>query len=90
MILKISLNHGPDAGHKKRRFSKTFAKKDLVFALIKRSDILVLDLSFMLLSTKIYCIVEEQNHKKHTFRACDIGHVKIIFILLTKIVALYI
>lgn len=90
MILKILLNFSPDVYYKYDRFSKTLPKKSFKFVLIKKNDIFAFNLSFILLLVEINLISKKQSYKNDMFIAYNIGYIKIIFILLTKIVAFYI
>lgn len=90
LILGILLNFSLDAGYKCGRYSETLPKKDLKFDLSRGNDIVIFNSSFMLLPIEINLITEEQDYKNDMCITCDINCVKIIFILPTKIIALYI
>lgn len=89
LILGILLNLNPDTDHKYSRFFETLFKKSLEFISNKRSNIITFDPSFMLLLAKIDLDSEEQRFKVNAFRIYGFMHIKIIFALLTKVVALY-
>lgn len=65
------------------------SKKSFKLNLSKKDDV-VFDLSLMLLPAKIDYVTKKQNCKKNVFKAYNIANIKIIFILLTKIIILYI
>lgn len=65
-------------------------KKSFKFVLNKRGDIIIFNLSFVLLSAKIDPIVKKQNHKRDAFGTCGISYVKIIFALPAEVIVLYI
>lgn len=90
LVLKILLNLCLDAYHKYNRFSKTLTKKDFKFVSSKKNSIFMFYTNFLLLPAKIDLILEKQIYKEITLVAFNIGCVKIIFTLLTKIIALYI
>lgn len=59
LVLEISLNLTLDTSHKHGRFFKTLLKKSFKFISSRRSNIVIFDLSFMLLLAAIDLIVEE-------------------------------
>lgn len=90
LILRFSLNLSPNASYKQDKFPKILLKKDFEFILNKRGNIILFDLNFILLLREIYLVIKKPNNKKNTFRTYSIGYVKIIFVLLTKTIAIYI
>lgn len=90
LILRIPLYLSPDAGYKYNRFLKTLLKKGLEFVLSKRDGTVAFNLSFVLLLVEVTLILEKQVYKKDALKTCDIGRVKIIFLISTKIVAFHI
>lgn len=65
-------------------------EKSLKFVLNKKNSNVVFHWSFRLLLLEIDLLFKEQDRKKDMFRAYNIGYVKRIFTLLTKIVVLYV
>lgn len=89
LVLEILLNLSLDVDHKCNRFFKIFLEKSLEFVLSKRSVIISLYLGYMLLLAKVDLVFEEQSCKKKKLVAHGTGCVKIVPILSTKIVVLY-
>lgn len=85
MVLRIPLNIGSDISQKQSRFTKTLLKKGFEFILSKKGGTIEFDLNFILLSAKIDLVAEKQSRKKNAFKTCGIGHIKMIFILPTKV-----
>lgn len=79
-----------DVDFKDNIFSVILPKKDFEFILSRRNNIIIFNLSFVLLPTEVYFISEKESYKKNTLIAYNIGHDKIILILSIKLVALYI
>lgn len=90
LVLEISLNFKPDTGHKHNRFSKTLLKKDFKFVLSRRDNTIVFNLSFILLLIQNNPNLKEQSYKKNMLVAYDTGRIKIVLVLLTKVITLYI
>lgn len=90
LILGISLNLYSDISYKQCKFFETLLEKGLKFVLSKRDDILTFNLGLMLLPSEIDPIVEKQGRKKDAWVACGTGDIKMVFVLLIKIIALYI
>lgn len=90
LVLRISLYLGPDISYKRKGFFKALLEKNLEFVLSKRSSLVVLNLSLVLFSAKVYPIPKEQNCKKNALMACGIGRVKIILTLSIKIETLHV
>lgn len=88
--MRIPFNLSPDIDYNLDRFFKILPKKNLKVVLSKRDNIIVFDLSFILLTSKIDSIIDKQSCKKNALKACGIGYIEIIFALLIKIIALYI
>lgn len=89
LVLGIPLDLSPDGSHKGGRFSKTLPEKSFKFILSKRYGIITFNLRFVLLPLKVNYIPKEQSRKKYTLRAFGTSRIKIIFAILTKIVAFY-
>lgn len=90
MLLKIPLDHSLDVGHKSDEFSETLLKKGLEFVLNKWDGTGTFNLDLWLLPAEVDTIPEKKSCKGDELRAGSIGHVKMILILLTKVVALYV
>lgn len=88
LVLKIPFDLSPDTGHKSSRFSETLLEKSLKFILSRQNNTVTFNLNLVLLLVKV--ISKKQSYKKNALRAHGIGHVEIIPVLLTKIIALYI
>lgn len=71
------------------RFAKILLKKGLKFVLYKKTNSVLLNLNLILLLVEIDLITEKQSYKKDIFIAYSNGYVKMIFILLTKVIRLY-
>lgn len=65
-------------------------EKSFEFISSSGNDIITFNLGFLLLLVETDLIPKKQNCKKDALVAYGIGRVKIIFILLTKILALHI
>ena len=89
LVLEILLNLGPDIGHKHDGFSKTLLEKGLEFNPSKRSNIIALNLSLVLLPVEVDLVPKEQGRKKNTLGTCSTGRVEMVFTLSTKVVALH-
>lgn len=70
--------------------SKTLLKKSFKFVPNRENNIVMFNLSFLLLSVKFNTILEKKSHQKDVIVACGIGHINIILALLIEIIALYI
>lgn len=90
LILRITLDLSPDAGHKSGRFSKTLPKKSLEFVPNRGDGIVTFNLSFVLLLAEVDLILEEQSCKKNALKTYNTSYIKMIFVLLAEVVALYI
>lgn len=90
MVLGILFKLNLDAGYIYSRFSKTLLEKSLIFVTNKKNNIIVFNLSLMLLLAKIDLIPEKQSYKKDVFMICGTGYNKIVFALLKKKSTLYI
>lgn len=90
LMLGISLDFSPDISYKQCKFSKTLLKKILKFVSNSRNGIVVFYLSFVLLLVEVDLILEKQSCKVDVLMACDTNGIKMVFVLLTKVVALYI
>lgn len=64
-------------------------EKSLEFVLFKENNLVLFNLSFVLLLTEIKPILEKQNYKKDAFIAYDTSYIKIIFTMLIKVIILY-
>lgn len=87
-MLKISFNLSLDIGHKHSGFSKILSEKSFKFFPSKGGGLVALNLSFMLLATKVHLVPGEQGRKRNMLRFCHTGYVKMAFTLLIEIVAL--
>lgn len=90
LIFRISLDFSLDTGHKNADFSKILSKKGFKFVLNREDNIIIFNLGLMLLLAKLDLILKEQGYKKDVLRICNTGHIKISFVLLTEVIALYI
>lgn len=90
LVLEIPLNFTLDTYYKCDIFFKTLSKKSLEFVSCKEDGTITFNLSLVLLLVEIDPIVEKQSRKRDAFKACGTGHVKKIFTLPTKIIALHI
>lgn len=88
--LGILLNFNLDINHKQGEFFKNLLEKGIEFVLNKRNSINVFNLSFVLLLIEVDFILEEQSCKRDILMTCDTSYIKIIFVLLTKVIAFYI
>lgn len=66
-----------------------FVKKSLKFILSRKNGIIVFKSNFIFLSAKVDLISKKQSCKKEVFMVYSISCIKIIIILLTKVVKLY-
>lgn len=87
--MEILLNLSPDASHKRGKFPQTLLEKDFAFISSIKGDTIAFNLSLVLLPAKIDPILKKQGHKKDALEAHSTDHVKIIFGLLTEVVAFY-
>ena len=90
LMLGISLDFGLDTSYKRGRFSKTLLEKSFEFVPSRRDDIVTFNLSFMLPLAEVNPVSGKRSRKRDAFMACSSGRVKMIFTLMTKIIALYI
>lgn len=90
MVLRIPLNLSSNIDHKQNKFLKILLKKNLEFVVSRGNDTIVFNLSFVLLLAKVNLIPKEQDYKKDALVAYSTICIKIIFTVLTKVVALYI
>lgn len=65
-------------------------EKDFEFVLNRRDNIVVFNISFVLLLAKFDFILKKQGCKRDVLGTCSINYVKIIFALLIEIIELYI
>ena len=89
LVLGIPLNLCLNIGYKQGGFSKTLPKRGLKFVSNRGDGTIVFNLSLVLFPADVDSIMEKQRRKRDKLVACDIGRVKIILVLLTKVVALY-
>lgn len=89
LVLRISLDFGPDAGQKNGRFSEILPEKSFKSVASRRDGTLIFNLVLKLLLMEVDLILEEQNYKKDALGAHSISRIKIILTLSTKIVALH-
>ena len=64
-------------------------KKGLKFISNRGNNIIIFNLSLMLLPAKVNLVIEKQNYKGDALVVCGTGCVEIILALLIKIVTLY-
>lgn len=89
LMLKIPLNHAPDAGYKQSRFFKILSKKSLEFIFSRRGSTVLFNLGLMLLLAEIDLVAKKRSCKGHVLRDRGIGYVKIILALPTEIIVLH-
>lgn len=89
-VLGISFNLSLDASYKGGEFSKVLLKKNLKFLPNRRDGTIIFNLSLLVLLIKVDYIPKNQSCKGYTLGKHGIGHVKIVFALLTKIIAIHI
>lgn len=89
-MLRIFFDFISDTIYKCNKFLKTLSKKGFEFFLYNKNNLILLYLSFILLLIEINSITKKQYYKKDIFIASCNDCIKIIFILLTKIIILYI
>lgn len=80
----------PDTIYKYDIFAKTLLEKGIEFVLYKGSNFVLLNLSLMLLSTKVNYITKKRDYEKNAVMAHATSNVEIILALLTEILTLYI
>lgn len=90
LVLEIPFNLGLNIGYKQDKFFKTLSKKNLEFVLSKKGNFITLTLGYILLLVEINFILEKQSCKRNMLRLCNTGYVKIVFIILTEVIVLYI
>lgn len=88
-MLQVSFDFIPNVIYKWNRFFKILLKKNFEFVLYKKNNLVLLNLSLMLLLTEVDPISENPGHEKNAFIICGTNCVEIILILLTKIVIFY-
>lgn len=89
-MLKILFNLNLDADYKNNEFFETLLKKNFEFIPSKRNSNIIFNLSLILLLAEIDLISEEQSYKGDILGVYNTRHIKIVFVLSTKIVALHI
>lgn len=82
-------NLGLNTSLKQSRFFQTLLKKNLEFVSNRKNSTITLNLDHILLSIEVDLIIEKQNYKKDALVTYNIACIKMIFILLTKVVTLY-
>lgn len=90
LVLQVAFDFTSDVINKYGAFFKTLLEKDFEFVLSKKSNPVLLNLSFMLLPAKLDSISKKKIYKKDVLMACDTGFVEIIFTLLAEMITLYI
>lgn len=65
-------------------------KKSFEFIPSNRNSTVIFNLGLMLLPVNVDPIAEKQNRKGNALGAYGIGHIKIIFALSTKVIALHV
>lgn len=86
---KILFNLSSNANHEGHRFSKTLVKKSFEFISSRRDSTITLNLRLVLILIKVDPISKEQNYKKNILETRGTGHIEMVLILLTEVVALY-
>ena len=89
LILRILLNPSSDVSYKQGGFSEILLKDDFEFVTSRKNNIVTFNLSFILLLVEADLISEKQSCEKDAFVVPSSGHIEIIFILLTEVIALY-
>lgn len=89
LVLGIPLYLGLDSGYKQGKFSKTLLEKDLKFISSREDSTVAFDLGLMLLPAEINLVAEEHSCKEYMLSTSGISRVKVIFVLLIKVIALY-
>lgn len=90
LVLGVSFDFTPNIVNKRSRFSETLLEECLEFVLSKKSNPIILNLSFMLLLAEVDPISKKQSRKRDVLVARGTDYIEIIFILPTKVVILYI
>lgn len=65
-------------------------KKGFKFILNKKDDIIAFYLNFILLIAKVDSFLKKQSYKNNIFRNYSTNCIKIIFVLIIDVVALYV
>lgn len=89
-MLEILFDFCRDVNHKRGAFFKALLEKNFKFVQRSGSNAIAFHLSFLLLSAKINPFTQKQDHKKDALVAYNIGCIKIILVLLTKVVAFHV
>lgn len=89
-MLKILLNFCLNTYYKHGGLSKILTKKGFKLVLSRGNDIIVSNLSFMLLLAEVDLILKEQSCKKDIFITYNTSHGKIILALPAKVIVFYI
>lgn len=89
LVLEISLHFDLNTSQKQGGFSKILLKKNLEFFSSKRNNTIAFNLLFLLLSAEVDLVSKKLSREKDAMMACDTSHVKIVFALLIKVIALY-
>lgn len=88
-MLRILFDFYLDISYKWYKFSETLLEKGIQFVPSKGSGIIALNLGFILLLAEVDPILKKQGYKKDVLVACSTSRIKIVLVLLTKVVALY-
>ena len=90
LVLRVSLNLGPDVGHKRGGFSKTLLEKGLGFISSEGGDPVALKLGLVLLPVKVDSVLKEQSREENMFEPRSIGRVKMVLTLSTEVITLHV
>lgn len=90
LVLRVFFNLILDDFYKRGRFVKTLIEKSSEYILFKVNNLILLNLSLILLLAEINPIIKKQSWKKNVLMAFITSCIKMVLALLTKIVALYI
>lgn len=89
LILGIPLDISLKLSKKQCQFSKTLLEKSFEFISSSGDDIITFYMCFMLLPAEVDSILKEQSYKNDVLVVCGTGFVEIVFVVLTKVIALY-
>lgn len=88
-MLEILLNLSLDTGHKQDRLFKILLEKSFKFILNSENSIITFNLTLVLFLIEVDFILKKRCCKKNALVVYGFALVKIIFILLIKVVILY-
>lgn len=90
LLLQVFFNFSPDIINKCSRFFEILLEKNLKFVSSKESNLVLLNLSLLLLLAEVNAILEKRIHERDVLVAYSISYIKIIIILSEKIITLHI